>query len=216
MTNLNKKQIVQELFSEKVNELVKSARNSKRYSSDEISKLENYRAYISGMVQHNKLANESYDLLAQASAEDIAQYTIYGGDLEKIIERMKNFNHVLCEGVLRKEQVGRILTVLPMNFYMVNSNVPFSESVIEETPATLDVYHRARVISLYPQSGKRLSKAVVKNMDFPLRSDCVMDENIGLRCCYHPKLTEFGIKLNDNRDEIEIDIHKYSKDNLDK
>jgi hypothetical protein len=187
----NKKEYLHELFSSKVREIVQSAKKSSRYTSKEVGKLENYRTYILGMVESGMLADESYDLLTQASAQDIAQYAIYGGELEKIIERMKKFNNV------------------------VDAKVPARDSVMEEKPAMIDIYHRARVISLYPQSGKRLSKATVRNRDFPLRSDQIMDDNVGLRCCYHPKLTTFGIRAIDDWDEIEIDIHKYPKDNID-
>lgn len=132
------------------------------------------------------------------------------------------FNIVDAEGgVLTRGQLEKVLAALPIDFYTVADEAEARTAVQHHKVGSMDAYHNAYVISLYPPKGKKLSNAVVTNPDFPLRPDNIMDYNPGLRCCFHPKLIAFGMSLVSKvpklvSDYIEIDIYKYSKDNVDR
>ena len=101
-----------------------------------------------------------------------------------------------CSGILNEEQLKTLLRKLPIEFEIVRMDfsqrgVPNSEEQFNE----VEVYHRAGVVSLNPLEGRRLWNAYITSPDFPLRPDNIMDDNIGLRCCFHPKLA-MNIHLN--------------------
>lgn len=125
------------------------------------------------------------------------------------MENKQEYEIKLCEGILNQGNLRGLLSKLPINFFLVNENIPLDQSIDQNSQGVIEVYHIARVISLYPPEGKRLCGATLIDMDFPLRSDNIMDEVLSsVRCCYHPRLTSFGLPIIDNWDEIEIDIHK--------
>lgn len=120
-----------------------------------------------------------------------------------------------CEGDLDQRDLEAILDRLPIVFFTVDINSPRRTAFQTHEKGEMEVYHSARVISIYPPNGKRISCATVIKPEFPLRSDNIMDDQLGLRCCYHPKLEDFGIEPRDSRfgSEIEIDIFKHPKGN---
>ncbi|VVB78552.1 Uncharacterised protein [uncultured archaeon] len=126
------------------------------------------------------------------------------------------FNIIECKGILNRSQLEMLLAKLPISFKIVDESINPAEGFRYETVGEMQAYHSARVISLFPLQFKRLSNAVVTDRDFPFRPDNIMDDNIGLRCCYHPKLTSFDIPAVDNWDEIEIDIHKFPHESRDR
>lgn len=122
-----------------------------------------------------------------------------------------------CDGTLSRDQLNTLLARLPISFEVVGADYsplamcPSGENKSNE----MEVYHRAGVVSLKPAEGKRLWNAAVTDSDFPFRPDNIMDDNIGLRCCYHPKLASFGLPAKDKHgyDSIEVDIYKYPSNN---
>lgn len=131
------------------------------------------------------------------------------------------------DGILLQDEIENILSQFPMtyNFALEGSDCRNVHSLFEK--GTIEVYHDARVIALFPEPGKILSKAEVTNWDFPLRPDNMLDDLIGLRCCFHPKLSTFGVpayfrrvccqekdkdELRELLDQIEIDVHKFPRD----
>lgn len=121
------------------------------------------------------------------------------------------FNIVECHGVFTVEQVLKVLEQFPVEFFLVDENIDSRISFEKQKRGAMDVYHDARVIDLYPPEGKRLSNAVVTDKDFPFKPDNIMDDQLGLRCCYHPAPSTFDIRSKDDIDSMEIDIHKFSK-----
>ena len=129
-----------------------------------------------------------------------------------------NIVEIRESSALSKEQLERILGLLPIDFQVVNQNAPRDFSNANPHHEPLEVYHSASVISIYPQKGKRLYCATLTDMDFPIRPDNIMDDQLGLRSCFHPRLESFGIKTAYGNfastaainGEIEIDIYKYA------
>jgi calcineurin-like phosphoesterase len=119
-----------------------------------------------------------------------------------------------CSGILDEDQLKTLLRKLPIEFQTVNADFPDRHVPLnKEEYREIEVYHYAQVVSLNPAQGRRLWNAYVTNSDFPLRPDNIMDDNIGLRCCYHPKLASFGLPIIKDINEIEIDIFKYPNSN---
>lgn len=121
-------------------------------------------------------------------------------------------------GILDESQLEGLLEKLPFNFnFAKEETYPWDVSGSYEQ-AFLEVYHSASVISLYPPNGMRLSCATVTDWDFPLRPDNMMDDCLGLRCCFHPRLSSFGLDVRGQvvGDEIEIDIHKFPIESKDR
>ena len=125
----------------------------------------------------------------------------------------EKFNILECQGILNSEQLETVLKKFPVDFYLVDEYVDPGISFQECKKEPVDVYHSTGVISIYPPKGKRLSNAILTKWNFPINPDNIMDDQLGLRCCYHPRLSAFGVELVEHGDEIEIDIHKFSKEN---
>ena len=122
------------------------------------------------------------------------------------------FNVRECRGILQREQLDAVLQQAPLEFYTVDRDVDPDMALEAQERGEIDVYHKAAVVYFFPPQGKRLSSARVTDLDFPLRPDNVMDELLGLRSCFHPRLSDFGISPPKNRsDEIELDIYKFPK-----
>lgn len=125
------------------------------------------------------------------------------------------FNIVECENraILSKEQLEKLLNKLPITFYTVDKSVHPNFSYQSHEKGEIEVRHSAAVVTFHPPKGTYLSNAILTNMDFPIRPDNIMDDQLGLRCCYHPKLSSFGLENSEKRgilDEyIELDIHKF-------
>ena len=117
-------------------------------------------------------------------------------------------------GTINSDELEMILRNMPISFRCLDEKS--LERIGPHDKAVMNVeYYGAQVVSIYPQSGKRLSCATVTNKDFLLNPDNIMDDNIRLRCCFHPKIESFGVeKLQGSkfRGEVEIDIYKFSKD----
>lgn len=126
-------------------------------------------------------------------------------------DEKNKFKVIECKGILKGEQLDKILELLPFNFYTVEHDLDPERAFSSIKQRSIDVYHRARVISLYPPTGRRIYNAQVSDWEFPLRPDNIMDEQLGLRSCFHPRLTSFGLQPIEDWDEIEIDIHKFPK-----
>jgi len=124
----------------------------------------------------------------------------------KIIESGRN-------ATLSKNQLLKLLGNLPIVFYTVDMSVPPLFSYQSHEKGEIEVRHSAAVVDFHPPKGKYLSNAVLTNMDFPIRPDNIMDENIKLRCCFHPKLESFGLENSRKRGivdkDIELDIYKF-------
>ena len=123
------------------------------------------------------------------------------------------FRFVDLRGRLSREQIEMILERFPMKYYTVRRDVP-ADRVAEEAgyfvkEGIMEVSHGSRVIYLNPPEGMKLAKAVTTDMNFPFRPDNLLDDHIGLRCCFHPRLTSFGLPVIDKWDEIEIDVYKF-------
>ncbi|GEM_PF-3474749 len=118
---------------------------------------------------------------------------------------------------LDQGELERVLILLPITFTTCDED--YEVKILAEPKGrdkVMRVEHSNSVVSIYPPVGKRLYCATVTNRDFPLRPDNIMDDQIGLRCCYHPRLASFGGNLGKKYryrfDEIEIDIFKYSRE----
>lgn len=123
------------------------------------------------------------------------------------------FNIIECEGHLTRKQLEKVLEQFPVDFYLVSKGTDSRISHEKHKLERMEVYHGASVIRLYPPKGKKLSNAHVTNPNFQFRPDNIMDDQLGLRCCYHPKLTNFGItSVDNNLGDIEIDIYKFAKE----
>ncbi len=123
----------------------------------------------------------------------------------KIIESDRN-------ATLNKNQLVKLLETLPIVFYTVDQSVHPNATQNEEK-GEIEVRHSACVVDFHPPKGKYLSNATLTDMDFPIRPDNIMDENIKLRCCFHPKLSSFGLEGSRKRGivdkNIELDIYKF-------
>ena len=104
----------------------------------------------------------------------------------------------------------RLLRQLPINLWTCDEKADYDLHPNTFATDRIEVTHSAYVVYLCPPKGKRLQGATVTNPDFPLRPDNIMDDQIGLRCCYHPFLESFGIPAY-TREAIEIDIFKYPR-----
>ena len=124
----------------------------------------------------------------------------------KIIESDRN-------ATLSKNQLLKLLGNLPIAFYTVDQSIHPNLATRNEEKGEIEVRHSAAVVDFHPPKGKYLSNAVLTNMDFPIRPDNIMDENIKLRCCFHPKLKSFELKSSGRRGivdkDIELDIYKF-------
>ncbi len=115
-------------------------------------------------------------------------------------------------GILCPNELERILEILPITFSTVERNSSNHYPLEKEFEHAIEVYHSAAVVELSPPEGRRLYCATVTNWNFPLRPDNIMDDNLGLRCCFHPLLVSFGLSQKDDfHDHVEIDIYKYSR-----
>ena len=125
------------------------------------------------------------------------------------------FNIIKSEerAVLDKSQLVKLLEKLPMVFYTVDQSVPPTNAIYKHETGEIEVRHSACVVEFHPPRGKYLSNAMLTDMDFPIRPDNIMDENIKLRCCFHPRLSSFGLENSTKRGtldkEIELDIFKF-------
>ena len=117
-----------------------------------------------------------------------------------------------CQGELNQGELEVVLARFPVQFSICRDSVPPARAYENQVEGTMEVYHSARVIDIFPPEGMRLSNAVVTDPEFPFRPDNIMDDQLGLRCCYHPQLLAFGIQRSPAWSEIEIDIHKFSKE----
>jgi hypothetical protein len=147
-------------------------------------------------------------------------------------ETLEKYELMQISGVLDKPQLESLLDQLPFEFSIVEDEKDPRDTLYTEERGPIEVYHFGPVVSIYPKDGKRLSNARVIDMDFPLRPDNMMDDTLGLRCCFHPRLTSFGInyvmnlgsrvpldsshELGKFLDEIEIDIHKFPIESRDR
>jgi hypothetical protein len=115
---------------------------------------------------------------------------------------------------LNREELEQLLSLLPIKFETVDEPVSPQEALYKPKDGIMEVYHDAGVVSFYPPSGKRLYNACLFDMDFPIRPDNIMDDTLGLRCCFHPDVTSFGMfPRTFHGDTIELSIYKYSKKN---
>jgi hypothetical protein len=116
---------------------------------------------------------------------------------------------------LNRQELEQLLKILPISFETVDESIPPNNWVSsDDKNEVMEVYHDAGVVNLYPPNGSRLYNACLYNMDFPIRPDNIMNDTLGLRCCFHPKVSSFGINPRTcHGDSIEIDIHKYSREN---
>jgi hypothetical protein len=126
----------------------------------------------------------------------------------------EKYHIITCEGRLHLPDLNIVLAKLPMEFFFAQDITdPQALFNYQSThhKGQMEVYHVASVIALFPEDGERLACATVTDFDFPLRTDNIMDDGLGLRCCFHPKLESFdlGHLANDFLDEIEIDVHKF-------
>jgi len=108
-----------------------------------------------------------------------------------------------------------VLRMLPIDFFTVEDNVREEISYSQAEQGVMDVYHDTLVVEIYPPTGRRLSNSSMIDMDFPIRPDNIMDDQCGLRCCFHPKFSSFGMAFPSGLKvhEFEIDIHKFPRDN---
>ena len=130
----------------------------------------------------------------------------------------QKYTIIEAHGRLALPDLNIILGKLPVSFQFSDEETDTRDTYETHQKGVMEVYHSALVISLFPENGKRLSCATFTDWDFPIRPDNIMDDTIGLRCCYHPKLASFGLEhLSDEFfDHVEIDIHKFPKQSRDR
>lgn len=151
------------------------------------------------------------DALEKIQVKPGEEFKLVEEEKEEIIANQNQFRIIKCDGWLSRDQLEILLKKLPIKFVTVDKNAPTQYFTYGKNGYVMDVYHFVGVISIYPLDGKRLHCASLTNMDFPIRPDNIMDDTIGLRCCFHPKLSSFGIQTNDFGTDIEIDIYKSCK-----
>src|SRR3989338_6588130 len=81
-----------------------------------------------------------------------------------------------CQGELNQGELEVVLARFPVQFSICRDSVPPARAYENQV------------------EGMRLSNAVVTDPEFPFRPDNIMDDQLGLRCCYHPQLLAFGIQ----------------------
>src|SRR3989339_1128328 len=97
-------------------------------------------------------------------------------------------------GMLKRDELETVLQGFPMEYRFAKEETDPREVYNAFDKGTMEVYHHAGVISLFPENGYRVACATVTDWDFPIRADNMMDDTLGLRCCFHPRLSLFGIR----------------------
>ena len=116
-----------------------------------------------------------------------------------------------CEGILNPKELEIVVSKLPIDFYMVKSDVdPHLSTWAKHTRGIVEVYHDALIINLHPAEGERLYNAEITR-NIPLNPHNMMDENLGLRCCFHPKIGLFLPEHREAKQEFEIDIYRHPR-----
>ncbi len=139
----------------------------------------------------------------------------------KKIKMAKPKYHVVeNKGLLSPEELDKVLKRFPFEYHFAKEESDPRNVGDNFEIGTMEVYHKAAVISLFPQPGMRVSTAYCTDWDFLLRPDNMLDDTLGLRCCFHPSLSSFSIAARPERgvlgEQIEIDIHKFPKKSRDR
>lgn len=132
-----------------------------------------------------------------------------------MIKNKINITECDASAVLTRQNLEKLLKKLPIAFYTAQKGVNPNVSYAYHKRGEMEVVHSAAVISIYPKKGEYLSNATLLDRDFPIRPDNIMDDQLGLRSCFHPKLSSFGLESSTARgitdDEVEIDVHKFPR-----
>jgi hypothetical protein len=120
-------------------------------------------------------------------------------------------------GILILSQLELVLDLFPMAYKFVKEDTCPRQNEFFLEDNVMEVYHSTSVISLFPEKGYRLAFAAVTDPCYSIRPDLIMDDSLGLRCCFHPKLSSFGVSvpgidMGSCSDQIEFDIHKFPKE----